>query len=299
MNAWFKDFLRFILLRRIYLVGFSMVAIFIIVGVLAPYIVTKPEDAWGIAYHPEKKFNPPSLEHPLGTDALGRDLLNRVILGTRFSLVIGVSVVVIALLIGVPTGLIAGYFGGKVGTVVMRIADMFLAFPPLLLAIAFASILGRGVLNTIIALALSWWPWYTRLVYIQTTSVKSLAYVDSAKIIGVSPVVIMFKHIFPNVITPVVTQATLDIGSAILEASALSFLGVGVPPPIPEWGLLVSEGWQYINIAWWISLFPGLAILTVVLGFNLLGDALKEYMDPRVRNLMIIKRRRSWRIMPS
>ncbi|MEM1830676.1 MAG: ABC transporter permease [Desulfurococcaceae archaeon] len=290
MIMWFGDFLRFILLRRIYLAGFTIVVTFIIIGVLAPYIVTKPEDAWGVTYHPEKMFKPPSLEHPLGTDALGRDLLNRVILGTRFSLVIGVSVVVIALLIGIPIGLVAGYFGGKVSAVVMRVADMFLAFPPLLLAIAFASVLGRGVLNTIIALALSWWPWYTRLIYIQTTSVKSSAYVDSARIIGLSPIVIMFKHIFPNVITPVATQATLDIGSAILEASALSFLGVGVPPPTPEWGLLIGEGWQYINRAWWVSLFPGLAILIVVFGFNLLGDALKEYMDPRVRNLMIMKR---------
>ncbi|MEM3805848.1 MAG: ABC transporter permease [Desulfurococcus sp.] len=290
MIMWFGDFLRFILLRRIYLAGFTIVVTFIIIGVLAPYIVTMPEDAWGVTYHPEKRFKPPSLEHPLGTDALGRDLLNRIILGTRFSLVIGVSVVVIALLIGIPIGLVAGYFGGKISAVVMRVADMFLAFPPLLLAIAFASVLGRGILNTIIALALSWWPWYTRLIYIQTTSVKSSAYVDSARIIGLSPIVIMFKHIFPNVITPVATQATLDIGSAILEASALSFLGVGVPPPTPEWGLLIGEGWQYISRAWWVSLFPGLAILIVVLGFNLLGDALKEYMDPRVRNLMIMKR---------
>ncbi|MEM4004218.1 MAG: hypothetical protein QXM43_01130 [Desulfurococcaceae archaeon] len=136
---WFGDFLRFILLRRIYLAGFTIVVTFIIIGVLAPYIVTMPEDAWGVTYHPEKRFKPPSLEHPLGTDALGRDLLNRIILGTRFSLVIGVSVVVIALLIGIPIGLVAGYFGGKISAVVMRVADMFLAFPPLLLARVYPS----------------------------------------------------------------------------------------------------------------------------------------------------------------
>lgn len=287
MRSWVKEFLEFAMYKKIYLIGLLLVAVFISTGILAPYIVPRPGDAWGITYNPEKAFKPPSLEHPLGTDSLGRDLFNRIVLGSRFSLLIGVSVVVISLIIGIPIGLVAGYFGGKVGTVLMRIADMFLAFPPLLLAIAFASVLGRGVFNTIIALALSWWPWYTRLIYIQTTSIKTLAYVDSAKILGVNPIVIMFKHIFPNIMTPLVTQATLDIGSAILEASALSFLGVGVSPPTPEWGLLVSEGWQYVNVAWWISFFPGLAILLVVLGFNIVGDAFKEYMDPRVRNLLV------------
>jgi len=287
VNEWLGDFLRFISYRKIYMAGLAIVALFVIVGILAPYIVTKPEEAWGIAYNPDKAFKPPSFENPLGTDALGRDMLNRIILGTRFSLLIGVSVVFISLLIGVPVGLVAGYFGGRIGTALMRLADMFLAFPPLLLAIAFATILGRGVFNTIIALSLSWWPWYTRLVYIQTTSVKSLAYIDSAKILGLSPLTIMFKHILPNITAPLVTQATLDVGSAILEASALSFLGVGVPPPTPEWGLLISEGWQYISRAWWVSFFPGIAIMISVLGFNLLGDALKEYMDPRVRDLLV------------
>ncbi|MEM0027613.1 MAG: ABC transporter permease [Ignisphaera sp.] len=287
MRQWAKEFLRFILYKKVYLVGFIVVVTFTITGVIAPYILTRPSEAWGVAYNPDKAFTPPSPEHPLGTDALGRDLANRLLLGTRFSLTIGASVVLLSLAIGVPIGLIAGYFGGKLGTALMRLADIFLAFPPLLLAIAFASVLGRGITNTIIALALSWWPWYTRLVYIQVTSVKSLAYVDAARIIGLNPLVIVFKHIFPNILTPLVTQATLDIGSAILEASALSFLGVGIPPPTPEWGFLVSEGWQYISRAWWISFFPGLAILITVLGFNLFGDALKEFMDPRVRNMMV------------
>ncbi|MEM0257050.1 MAG: ABC transporter permease [Desulfurococcus sp.] len=287
MSIQLRGFFRFVMYRKIYLAGLVIVILFVITGILAPYIVRSPKDAWGITYNPEKAFKPPSPENPLGTDELGRDLLDRVILGARFSLIIGVFVVLLSLFIGIPIGLVAGYFGGRLGTMLMRIADIFLAFPPLLLAIAFASVLGRGVLNTIIALALSWWPWYTRLVYIQTTSVKSLAYVDSARILGLNPLTIMFKHIFPNITTPLITQATLDIGSAILEASALSFLGIGVSPPTPEWGLLVSEGWQYINVAWWISFFPGLAILIVVLGFNLLGDALKEYLDPRVRNYMI------------
>ncbi len=171
----------------------------------------------------------------------------------------------------------------------MRITDMLLAFPPLLLAIALAATLGRGLLNTIIALAISWWPWYARLIYVQVNSIKNLPYVDAAKIMGLSSTSIMFKHILPNALTPVTVQAALDMGSAILEAAGLSFLGVGVPPPTPEWGLLVSLGWQSINRAWWISFFPGLAILITVVGFNLLADGVREAMDPRLRKEVLMK----------
>lgn len=285
-----KDFLIFATKKKIYLVGIAIVITFTAIGAIAPYILSKPEDAWGIVYHPEKVFQPPSFEHLFGTDELGRDVFNRVILGARYSLVLGLSVVAMALLIGVPIGLLAGYLGGTVGLILMRLSDVFLAFPPLLLAIAFASTLGRGVLNTVIALALSWWPWYARLVYLQTSSIVPLAFIDAAKILGLNPLAIMFKHILPNVLTPLITQATLDIGSAILEASALSFLGIGIPPPIPEWGSLISNGWQYIGKAWWVSIFPGLALVIVVLGFNILGDALKEYLDPRIRHTVAIGR---------
>jgi len=199
-------------------------------------------------------------------------------------------VVGLALLIGIPIGLVAGYLGGRIATVLMRITDMFLAFPPLLLAIALAAALGRGLVNVIIALAISWWPWYARLIYVQVNSIKNLPYVDAARIIGLTPVRIMLRHVLPNALTPVTVQAALDMGSAILEAAGLSFLGVGVKPPIPEWGLLVSEGWTSINIAWWISLFPGLAILITVIGFNLLADAVREAMDPRLRKAIIMRR---------
>lgn len=268
--------------------GLIIVLGFIITGIIAPYIVPYPEDAWGKTYHIEDRFLPPSWRHPFGTDAMGRDVFSRVLLGTRFSLLISVSVVGLALLIGVPVGLIAGYFGGKIGTGLMRITDMFLAFPPLLLAIALAATLGRGLINTIIALAVSWWPWYARLIYVQVNSIKNLPYIDAAKILGLHPITIMFKHILPNALTPVMVQAALDMGSAILEAAGLSFLGVGVKPPTPEWGLLVTEGWSSINVAWWISLFPGLAILVTVLGFNLLADAFREASDPRLRRILLV-----------
>jgi len=191
---------------------------------------------------------------------------------------------------GIPIGLVAGYLGGRAGTLLMRVTDMFLAFPPLLLAIALAATLGRGLVNVIIALAISWWPWYSRLIYVQVNSIKNLPYVDAAKIIGLSPIKIMVRHVLPNALTPVTVQAALDMGSAILEAAGLSFLGVGVKPPTPEWGLLVSEGWASINIAWWSSLFPGLAILVTVIGFNLLADAVREAMDPRLRKAIVMRR---------
>jgi peptide/nickel transport system permease protein len=286
----FRLYLSLIRKNPVYLAGLIIVSSFIVIGLIAPYILTRPGDAWGITYNVSKRNMPPSLEHPFGTDEYGRDLFNRVLLGTRFSLVVGVGVVVLSLAIGIPVGLVAGYVGGKVGTALMRVTDMFLAFPPLLLAIALAATFGRGLFNTILALSLSWWPWYSRLVYLQVSSVRNLPYVDAARVIGISEARIMFKHVLPNSLTPVITQATLDIGSAILEASALSFLGVGVPPPTPEWGLLVSSGWHLISKAWWISFFPGLAIIITVLGFNLLGDAVKELMDPRLRNLLSMRR---------
>ncbi len=269
--------------------GLIIVLGFIIIGISAPLITPYPADAKGTVFHPNERFLPPSWKHPFGTDELGRDVLSRVILGSRYSLIISVSVVGLALLIGVPIGLIAGYLGGKTGTTLMRLADMFLAFPPLLLAIAMAATLGRGLRNVIISLAISWWPWYTRLMYIQTSSVKNMPYVDAARVLGLRTPTILFKHILPNAITPVMVQAALDMGSAILEAAGLSFLGVGVKPPTPEWGLLVTEGWASINRAWWISLFPGLAILVTVLGFNLMADALREISDPRLRRLLVVR----------
>ena len=280
---------RLIRMNPTSMAGLIIVAAFIVLGLIAPYITPYPQDAWGVTYNVENRFQPPSPTHPFGTDELGRDVLSRVILGARFSLIISVGVVGLALLIGIPVGLIAGYLGGRAATILMRITDMFLAFPPLLLAIALAATLGRGLVNVIIALAISWWPWYSRLIFVQVNSIKNLPYVDAARIVGLSPAKIMLKHILPNALTPITVQAALDMGSAILEAAGLSFLGVGVKPPIPEWGLLVSEGWASINIAWWISLFPGLAILITVVGFNLLADAVREAMDPRLRKAVVMR----------
>jgi peptide/nickel transport system permease protein len=282
-----KVTLRIIKQNPISLAGFLIVVAFIVLSILAPWITPRPEEAWGTVYYIERRLQPPSLNYIFGTDEMGRDMFSRIILGARFSLIIAVSVIALALLIGVPIGIISGYSSSFISSAIMRITDMFLAFPPLLLAIALASILGRGLENAIVSLAISWWPWYARLAYLQTNHVKNYPFIDAAKVIGVSKLSIMFKHIMPNILSPIMVQSALDLGSAILEASALSFLGLGVQPPTPEWGLLVSEGWVYITKAWWISIFPGIAIFVVVLGFNLLSDALRESLDPRLRLLKV------------
>jgi peptide/nickel transport system permease protein len=283
--ALLKDFIAFLIKDKLGLLGLLLIAGFIIIGVIAPYIVPYPEDAWGLTYNVERRLQPPSRAHPFGTDEYGRDVLSRVILASRFSLIIAISVVTLSLIIGVAVGLVAGYLGGWIGSTLMRVTDMFLAFPPLLLAIAFASILGRGLENVIIALSLSWWPWYARLTFVQVSSVKTMPYVDAAKIAGIPPLRILAKYILPNSLTPVTIQAFLDMGAAVLEAAALSFIGIGVKPPTPEWGLLISEGWILIGKAWWISLFPGIALFITVLGFNLLGDTYREYSNPKIRRL--------------
>lgn len=284
-----KVVLSLIVKKPLSFASLLVVVSFITVGALSPAIVPYPEDAWGLTYNVEERFLPPSIQHPFGTDALGRDVFSRVLLGSSFSLIIATGVIGLALIVGIPVGVFAGYYGGKTSTILMRVTDMFLAFPPLLLAIVLAATLGRGLLNLIIALAISWWPWYARLVYVQTNTVKSMPYVDAAKIAGLSSLKIVSKHIIPNALTPTFVQAALDMGSAILEAAGLSFIGVGVKPPTPEWGLLVSEGWQSINYAWWIAFFPGLAILITVVGFNLLADALRESADPRIRRTILIR----------
>ncbi len=277
-----EEMLKILFRNKLSIVGLSIIIALVLIAILAPILAPYPEQALGEP-NLKERLQPPSWKHPFGTDHLGRDVLSRVIYGTRTSLMIGFSVVALALLIGVPLGLIAGYFGGKVDLIIMRITDIFLAFPPLLLALLIATTLGRGLLNAIIALAISWWPWYTRLARGMAISVKERPYVEAAKAMGIAEWKIMLRHILPNSISPVIIQATMDMGSAILEAAALSFLGLGVQPPTPDWGLMVSEGKDYFLNYWWYPVFPGLAIFITVIAFNLLGDAVREVIDPRLR----------------
>jgi peptide/nickel transport system permease protein len=246
--------------------------------------------AWQIAPHPLEgagKTNvansmlAPSGEHPFGTDKLGRDILSRVIMGAQPALIVPIGVVLLAILIGAPLGAIAGYKGGWVDELIMRITDLFLAFPSLLLAMAIASALGRGLGKAAFALVISWWPWYTRLVRGVTLSLKERYFVEAAQAIGVRDSVIILRHILPNTISPILVQATVDLGTVILAMGGLAFLGLGTQPPAPDWGLMVSEGRTYILTQPWIATFPGIAIFVVVLAFNLLGDTLRDVFDPR------------------
>ncbi len=259
-----------------------IVALFVFGTVFAPVLTRYPGQGRGEPNILEK-FEPPSREHPLGTDYLGRDVWARILFGGRSSLTMGLLVVAVAALIGIPLGAAAGYYGGWIDNVLMRITDVFLAFPPLLLAIAIAAALGASFVNTMIAIAITWWPWYARLVRAQTLSLREEYFIEAARSVGVSNLRIILRHILPNVMTPVLVQGTMDIGSAILTGAAMSFIGLGVQPPTPDWGKMISTGRIYFIERPWFAGAAGAAIFLVTLAFNLLGDAVRDVSDPRTR----------------
>lgn len=255
-------------------------------AVLAPLLT--PYAAQGMG-DPDlaSKFKAPGIEHPFGTDGLGRDQAARLMYGARRSLSMGVLVVVIAMIIGTPLGVIAGYLGGWIDELLMRITDVFLAFPPLLLAIAIAAALGASYVNAVAAIAVTWWPWYARLARAQTLSVRERAYIEAARGIGVRHHVIMRRHVLPNILTPIVIQGTLDVGTAILVAAGLSFIGLGTQAPFADWGVMISDGRLYfLSGRWWLSTFPGLAIFLTAMAFNFLGDGVRVAADPRLRRTL-------------
>jgi peptide/nickel transport system permease protein len=261
-------------------VGGAMSLLIVVVALLAPLIAPDPGDA-GSATHPFAVLRPPSAAHWFGTDQVGRDILSRVIYGARVSPLVALFVLLIACLIGIPLGLAAGYFGGWLDDVIMRVTDIFLAFPALLLALALAAMLPPSITSVTIAISATWWPWYTRLIRGQAASVAGRPYIESCRALGIPRWRIIFRHILPNAITPLIVQVSLDVGGVILTASALSFLGLGAQDPTPDWGLMVSEGQTYFTTNWWVVTFPGLAILITAFAFNLLGDGLRDLLDPR------------------
>jgi peptide/nickel transport system permease protein len=260
--------------------GGAVAVLVIVVAVLAPLLAPFPGDA-GTATHPFAVLRPPSARHWFGTDQVGRDVLSRVIYGARISPLIAIFVLLIACVIGIPLGVMAGYFGGWLDDVIMRVTDIFLAFPALLLALAFAAVLPSSLTSVTIAIAATWWPWYTRLIRGQAASVAGRPYVEGARALGISRRRIILRHVLPNSITPLIVQISLDVGGVILTASALSFLGLGAQDPTPDWGLMISAGQSYFGTDWWLVTFPGLAILVTAFGFNLLGDGLRDLLDPR------------------
>ena len=276
-TAWYFRRDRVAVLSLIFLLLVLLGALF------APLLTPYPEQGRGDPNIAEK-FQPPSMAHPLGTDALGRDMWARLLFGARTSLTVGLAVVALSALVGTLLGALAGYFGGWIDEVIMRITDIFLAFPPLLLAIVVATALGPSLRNMVLAIALSWWPWYTRIVRGQAVTLRERNFVEAARSMGVGDLTIIRRHILPNVLAPVGVQATLDLGAAILTAAGLSFLGLGTQPPTADWGVMVNEGRQYmLSGRWWIATFAGLAIFLTSMAFNLLGDGARDAADPRTR----------------
>jgi peptide/nickel transport system permease protein len=259
------------------LIGLVLVAIVVLSALLADFITPFPAHAGAVVDF--TNFNkPPHWPNLFGTDLVGRDLFTRVIYAYRISLILGIVVLALAVPVGVAIGLAAGYLGGWTEYVLMRITDVFLSIPPLVLAMSMMGLLAPTLTNGMIAVTVMWWPWYTRLVYNIARSEKEEGYVLAAEVIGASKMHIMFREILPNCVPSIVTKMTLDFGFVILIASSLSFLGLGVQPPTPDLGSMVAEGAKYLPDSWWLTVFPGLAILVAVFGFNLIGDALREIL---------------------
>jgi peptide/nickel transport system permease protein len=261
-------------------VGLVMLGVITLAGLAAPLITPAPGDI-GNATHPAQSLAAPSAHHLFGTDLLGRDMYTRVVYGARTSLLLVVEVLAIAVVVGAPIGVAAGFFGGIVDTVLMRVTDIFLAFPPLLLSLAIAFMLTPSVRNMTLAIAITWWPWYARLVRGEAASVSGRPFIEGCRALGVRPLAIVFRHVLPNSVTPLIVQASLDAGGVLLTAASISFLGMGAQDPTPEWGLLVSEGAQFFQTQWWLVTFPGLAIMLTAIAFNLIGDGVRELLDPR------------------
>jgi peptide/nickel transport system permease protein len=247
----------------------------------APFIAPYPDDA-GPGVHFDRASQPPSLEHPMGTDTTGRDIFSRVLFGARISLMMGAIVLSIAISIGVTLGLVAGYLGGKTNSVIMRTTDIFLAIPPTLLAMAVVAATGASLFNVMVAIAFSWWSWYARLTQGEVLSIKEEEFIESSRALGSNWLRTTFKEVLPNIVSPITVKATLDMGFVILVGAGLSFLGLGAQPPTPTWGAMIAQGRNYVTTFWWIAVFPGLAISFAVLGFNFIGDGLRDAFDVEV-----------------
>jgi len=259
-------------------IGSVIVLAWILIALFAPYIAPYPFAEQNLAM----RLRPPSAEHWLGTDMLGWDVLSRLIWGARISLTAGFTVVLIGASVGTLVGGVAAYAGGKIEEAMMRLTDLVLCFPPIILAMAIAAALGIGTVNTVIAMLVVWWPKFARLARSLVITQRSLEYVEAAQSIGFGPVHILLRQIIPNAVGPLIVLVTLDLGNAILVFAGLSFLGLGVVPPTAEWGAMVAEGRELVQ-HWWVATFPGLAILTVVMGFNFVGDGIRDWLDPHAR----------------
>jgi peptide/nickel transport system permease protein len=230
------------------------------------------------------RLKAPSLEHPFGTDKIGRDIFSRVLMGTGLALQVGIVIIVLASIIGVTIGAVAAYFGGWVDALLMRITDIFLTVPALVLAIAVSAALGKGINNVMLGIALVWWPGFARLTRSLVLAKREEAFVEAARGLGARNGRVLFLHILPNILAPIVVKMSTDFGFAVLTAAALGFIGLGAQPPTPEWGAMINDGREHFPEKWWISTFPGLAIFLMVFSWNLLGDGLRDILDPKARH---------------
>ncbi len=270
-RAWYK-FSR----NPLSIIGIVTVTLVVLLAIFAPWVTPYPKHAGPFTDFAHAKL-PPCWQYPLGTDQIGRDVLTRIIFGLRSSLLMGVVVLALVVPPGVLLGLLAGYFQGTwIDTVIMRITDIFLSVPPLILALAVASVLKPNLWNGMMAVSLMWWPWYTRLVYGLAVALRNEYFVSAAEVTGASTAHIIFREILPNTISPILTKMSLDVAWVIIIGSMLSFVGLGVQPPEPSLGTMVADGSRYLPDQWWIAVFPALAIVVVVLGFNLLGDGVRD-----------------------
>ncbi len=278
-RRYLKD--SFILWRRNHLMvlGTGIIVFLLVVAAVAPLLATHDPFEQIL---PDRLL-PPSLQHYFGTDSLGRDIYSRVVYGSRVTLTIAFLVAVISTPVGLVIGVLAGYFGGALDEILMRLSDVFLAFPKLILAIAFAAALGPGVENAIVAISVANWPSYARLARAETLSVRNNDYIQVIRSMGASNLRIMVGHITPMCLSSIIVRLSLDMGTIILTAAGLGFLGLGAQPPTPEWGLMVSDGRQFLVDQWWVSTLPGFAILVIVMGFNLMGDGFRDILDPHQR----------------
>ena len=269
--------LHFARMNVLFVLGSTLFLLIVLAAIFAPLIA--PYDPVAINF--ADKLSPPTWQHLMGANGLGQDVFSQVLFGARTSLMVGVVVISLAIAIGVPIGLLAGYFGGRLDTALMRVSDVFLAFPPLLLPIAITAALGTGLFNAMAALAVSWFPWYSRIVRGAVMRVKNELYISAARAMGVSNVRIMLRHALPNSLTPIIVQGSMDFGYAILAAASLSFIGIGAQPPTPEWGLMAALSRDRFLDNWWTVAFPGLAIFVTVLAVNLVGDGVRDTLDPK------------------
>jgi peptide/nickel transport system permease protein len=276
-----RGVIRRILQDRAALIGILLIALLLLAAVFAPVLSPYPNDVYD--FHTENRLRPPDAANWLGTDRMGSDVLTRILFGARITLMIALIAVGTAVLVGVPIGLVAGYYVGWPSNLLMRVSDIFLAVPQIVLAIAIAQTLGPSIENVILALSITYWPFWARLVYAETRSVKNEVFIESAIALGASPARVMLLHILPNIASAIIVRTSIGMGATILTAAALGFLGLGAPPPAPEWGRMIAESREFLPEAWWYATAPGIAIFLVVMGFNLLGDGLRDILDPRIR----------------